>query len=228
MPGRTIAIGDIHGCSLALAALVDAIDPGPEDLLVPLGDYIDRGSDSRGVLEQLLDLRERCVLVPLLGNHEEMLLAALTDRMALRFWLSCGGSETIASYSNRLRLPTHPDSLASLFPAEHLDFLEECRPYHQTGTHLFVHAGYDPTKPLEGQPKEALRWQFVDLHAARPHCSEKVAVVGHTPQKNGEVLDLGFLKCIDTFCHGGGWLTALEVHTGQVWQADADGRLRPG
>jgi serine/threonine protein phosphatase 1 len=226
VPGRTIAVGDVHGCSAALSALLEAIAPGPEDVLVFLGDYIDRGPDSRGVLDRVLALRGRCTVVPLLGNHEEMLLAALKDRTALRLWLSCGGGETVASYSNRLRPPTHADSLFGLLPAEHLCFLQGCRPYHQTDTHLFVHAGYVPERPLEEQPGEALRWQAVDRRGAQRHCSGKVAVVGHTPQKSGEVLDLGFLKCIDTHCHGGGWLTALEVHTGQVWQADAQGRLR--
>ena len=74
--GRIIAIGDVHGCSAALAALVQAIAPTPLDTLVFLGDYIDRGPDSRGVLEQVIALAERCIVVPLLGNHEEMLLAA--------------------------------------------------------------------------------------------------------------------------------------------------------
>jgi serine/threonine protein phosphatase 1 len=60
------------------------------------------------------------------------------------------------------------------------------------------------------------------------HCAGKVAIVGHTPQKSGEVLDLGYLKCIDTFCHGGGWLTALEVGTGKVWQANLAGQMRRG
>src|SRR4051812_11124030 len=116
MPGRTIAIGDIHGCSLALKAVIDAIDPVPDDVLVLLGDYIDRGPDSRGVLEQIIDLRLRCTVVPLMGNHEEMLLASFRDRTALRFWLSCGGREAIASYTTRFRLPTHPESLISLIP----------------------------------------------------------------------------------------------------------------
>src|SRR2546423_12179825 len=91
MPGRTIAIGDTHGCPAALAALVGAIRPGPEDTLVPPGDYIDRGPDSRGVLDQLIALAGRCRLVPLLGNHEEMLIAAVRDPTALRGWLACGG-----------------------------------------------------------------------------------------------------------------------------------------
>ena len=59
-----------------------------------------------------------------------------------------------------------------------------------------------------------------------PHRSGKAVIVGHTSQKGGEVLDLGHVKCIDTFCYGGGWLTALDVHTGEVWQADRGGNMR--
>ena len=79
MPGRTIAIGDIHGCSAALAALVAAIEPSKDDTVITLGDYIDRGPDSRGVLDQLIALAARCRLIPLLGDHEEMLLDTLRD-----------------------------------------------------------------------------------------------------------------------------------------------------
>ncbi len=74
MPGRTIAIGDIHGCADALATLIAAIEPGPDDLVVTLGDYIDRGPDSRGTIELLIALAGRCRLVPILGNHDQMLL----------------------------------------------------------------------------------------------------------------------------------------------------------
>jgi serine/threonine protein phosphatase 1 len=225
VPGRTIAIGDIHGCSLALRALSDAIDPGPEDLLVFLGDYIDRGPDSRGVLEQVIALRERCAVVPLLGNHEEMLLAALSNPEALRGWLACGGTAAVRSYGWAPGGPRR--RLADLFPEEHLFFLQTCRDFYENETHLFVHAGYVPDLLLDRQPAEALRWRVTDAQTTRPHCSGKVAVVGHTPQRGGEVLDLGFLKCIDTNCYRGGWLTALEVEAGKVWQADAQGRLRP-
>jgi serine/threonine protein phosphatase 1 len=224
MAGRIIAIGDIHGCSAALAAVVEAVAPCRPDTLVFLGDYIDRGPDSRGVLELLLRLAGRCRLVPLLGNHEEMLLAALADRTALRGWLSCGGAETVRSYGwvaggGRRRL-------ADLFPLEHRRFLAGCQSFHETATHLFVHAGYVPDLPLQRQPDAALRWWVTDARTARPHCSGKVAVVGHTPQMSGEVLDLGFLVCLDTNCHRGGWLSALDVGSGQVWQADRNGRLR--
>jgi serine/threonine protein phosphatase 1 len=222
--GRTIAVGDIHGCSLALRALLDAIGPGPDDLLVFLGDYIDRGPDSRSVLEQVIALAGRCTVVPLLGNHEEMVLAALSDRDALASWLGCGGTATVLSYGWTPGGPRR--RLADIFPEEHLFFLQACKPYYETETHIFVHAGYVAGLPMDRQPGEALRWRVTDAHTARPHGSGKVAVVGHTPQRSGDVLDLGFVKCIDTNCHRGGWLTALEVGTGQLWQSDANGRLR--
>ena len=208
MAGRTIAIGDIHGCSAALAALVNAIDPCPEDTLVPLGDYIDRGIDSKGVLDQLIALARRCRLVPLLGNHEEMLLAARPDAWSLKFWLACGGVTTLDSYGQ--------DVGPKAIPPGHWAFLESCRKVYETETHVFVHAkgGFRfPNDPEDDRPL----W---------PRFSGKVGVVGHTAQHSGEILDEGFLKCIDTYCHGGGWLTALEVNSGQVWQAIERGQLR--
>ncbi len=225
MAGRTIAIGDIHGCQAALAAVVAAIGPGPDDTVVTLGDYIDRGPHSRGVLEQLIALARRCRLVPLLGNHEELLLDALRDRGALRRWLTLGGADTLRSYG---WVPGGPRrALADWFPSQHRQFLASCQPYHETSSHLFVHAGFVPELPLCRQPGQALRWRVTDAGTAVPHCSGKVAVVGHTPQASGEVLDLGFLVCIDTNCVRGGWLTAVDLDSGQLWQADRGGRLRP-
>jgi serine/threonine protein phosphatase 1 len=226
MPGRTIAIGDVHGCRLALAALLDAINPTAEDTLVTLGDYIDRGPDSRGVLDLLIALERRSRLVPLLGNHEEMLLAARTSLDIRMGWLACGGVEAIASYGYFQQPAGAPTPLDELIPAGHWQFLERCLPFFETETHLFLHANYDPELPLHRQTATTLRWKFVDARTARRHRCGKVAIVGHTPQRSGEILDLQFLKCIDTGCHAGGWLTALEVHTGQVWQADKNGRLR--
>lgn len=227
MSSRIIAIGDVHGCSLALKALLEAINPGPEDLLITLGDYIDRGPDSRGVLDQLIALHERCALVPLLGNHEEMLLAALGGGQSeLNFWFKFGGLAALASYGRSNGQDIRPGDLRTLISSEHLRFIKGCRDYFETVGHIFVHAYYEPDRPLSEQSWGGLRWASLPPVPAR-HRSGKVAIVGHTPQKNGEILDLGFLKCIDTFCHGGGWLTALEVRTGQVWQANERGELRP-
>ena len=90
---RTIAVGDIHGHAAALAALVAAIQPQPNDTLVFLGDSVARGPDSRGVLNQLIELSQRLTVVALMGNHEESMLAARKRPSNLDFWLSpvCGG-----------------------------------------------------------------------------------------------------------------------------------------
>ena len=224
MAGRTIAIGDVHGCLAALAALIDAIEPDPTDTLVTLGDYVDRGPHSRGVLDRLIALGRRCRLIPLMGNHEEALLDALSDLSALKRWLTLGGADTLRSYGWTSGGPRR--ALADWIPKPHREFVAACRPYHQTRRHLFLHAGYVPELPLEEQPGEALRWRVTSA-TTQPHHSGKVAIVGHTPQSSGEILDMGFLICIDTNCARGGWLTALDVDSGRVWQADRAGRLRP-
>ena len=223
--GRTIAIGDVHGCSAALAALVRAIELTELDTLVFLGDYIDRVPDSRGVLGQVIELGKRCTVVPLLGNHEEMLLAALEGQSELRYWLKFGGTEALASYGYRGGSEPRSADLRALIPTAHLQFVKGCRDYFETVQHIFVHAYYEPDRLLHEQRWDGLRWASLPPVPAR-HCSGKVAIVGHTPQKSGEILDLGYLKCIDTFCHGGGWLTALEVRTGKVWQANLAGEMR--
>ncbi|MBX6312249.1 MAG: serine/threonine protein phosphatase [Isosphaeraceae bacterium] len=217
MMERLIAIGDIHGCSLALDALIEAIRPSASDVIVTLGDYIDRGPDSRGVLDRLLALERRCCLIPLLGNHDEALLETLADR-SRRAWYSMGALATLMSYG----LGLDP----SLIPPDHIAFLRRCLDYYETDSHLFVHASYAPNLPMAEQPGLYLRWASLRDEVPGPHYSGKTVVSGHTSQKSGEILDLGYLKCIDTCCYGGGWLTALEVGSGRVWQADAGGRLR--
>ena len=212
---RTIAIGDIHGCSIALKRLLEAIDPQPEDTIIPLGDFIDRGIDSKGVLEQLIELESRCRLVPLLGNHEEMLLGARQGRSDLQFFLACGGDATLDSYGSSGRL--------TLIPREHFEFVERCRLFYVTPSHFFVHANYRPQKMLGEQDRQTLLWLSLRDYVPPPHCSGRTAVMGHTPQLEGHILDLGHLKCIDTGCAYGGWLTALDVDTGQLWQVNEAG-----
>ncbi|HZT83169.1 MAG TPA: tetratricopeptide repeat protein [Gemmataceae bacterium] len=188
--------------------------------------HIDRGPHSRRVLDRLIALAGRCRLVPLLGNHEEVLLAALRDISQLRRWLALGGGDTLRSYGWSPGGPRR--ALADWIPQPHQDFLAGCRPYYETASHLFVHAGFVPELAMAEQPGLALRRRVTDAATARPHGSGKVAVGGHTPQRSGEVLDLGFLVCIDTNCVHGGWLTALDTGSGRVWQADRSGRLRKG
>jgi serine/threonine protein phosphatase 1 len=218
MSRRVIAIGDIHGCAAALRAVVQAIKPAKGDTLIPLGDCIDRGPQSRQVIDELLALREECRLVPLLGNHEEMMLNFLDGRPQPDDWYEVGGAATLASYGPRR-------SVDEILP-EHVDYLRTWADCFQTDTHFFVHASYEPQRPLHEQHWQTLRWHSLRDGVPESHVSGKVAVVGHTSQKDGQIFDVGHLICIDTYCWGGGWLTALEPSTGQVWQADRHGRMR--
>lgn len=224
MTGRVIAIGDVHGCNSALSALINAVQPCPSDTIITLGDLIDRGPDSRRVLDRVMDLQVHCRLVPIMGDHEAMLLDALTDSTKIERWLRCGGTETLNSYG--WKPGSSKQQLKDWIPGPHRDFLAGCRHYYETSKHIFMHAGFQPELPMKEQPMEALLWRALDPKSAAPHCSGKVAVVGHSPQRNGNVLDLGHLIGLDTNCVRGGWLTALEVGTGQIWQADSAGRLK--
>lgn len=217
MSQRIIAIGDIHGYAAALDGLLAAIRPTADDTLVLLGDYVDRGPDSRGVLDRLIALGGQCRLVPLLGNHDQLFLEICEGRDDLRDgWLNYGGRATVASYGHV------PDDV----PDEHLNLLNALPLYYETATHFFVHASYDPKLPFDAQPPALLLWQSLRSRLPGPHGSGKTAIVGHTAQKNGEAFDLGYLKCIDTCCYGGGWLTGMDVRDGQVWQVDQAGRPR--
>ena len=217
MPDRLIAIGDIHGCATALKSLIEVINPVPDDTIVTLGDYVDYGPDSRSVINQLIQLSRCCRLIPLLGNHEEMLLQALESESALRSWLDLGGDKTLLSY---------PYDGTNIIDSAHVEFIRGCLDYFETDDYIFAHANYDPDLPMDRQPSLKLRWEFLDEPRQRPHFSGRTVIVGHTPQTSGEVLDLDFLRCIDTDCSRGGWLTGLEIRSGKVIQANQIGETR--
>ena len=104
--------------------------------------------------------------------------------------------------------------------------MKGCRRFHETAGHLFFHANYRADLPPSEQPDYVLLWEHLTSTLPAPHESGKIAVVGHTPQWTGEILDLGHVLCIDTLCCMGGYLTALDVETGELWQADIHGNLR--
>jgi len=220
MPARLIAIGDIHGCLAALRTILEAISPGSEDTIVAMGDYIDRGPDSRGAIDCLMGLQSLCRLVPLLGNHDEILIDIRNGQPELTAdWLLFGGSATLQSYGT-----LDPKEI----PLDHMEFLENCLLYFETEKHIFLHATYDPALPIERQASQTLLWGKIRPTPPAPHCSGKTVIVGHTAQRTGQILDLGYLKCIDTCCYGEGFLTALDVETGQIWQADKEGKMKSG
>lgn len=218
MSGRLIAIGDIHGCLAALQTVLDAIAPQPDDTIVTLGDYVDRGPDSKGVIDRLIALGGMCKLVALQGNHEEMMLDVVRNNQPPYHWLQYGGVDTLDSYRFSGDM--------NVVPAEHHAFFDAMVDYYETDNHIFLHANYDPELPLKEHNKHVLRWLKLTDVTPGPHKSGKRALLGHTHDRAGEVFDIGHLMCIDTFCYGGGWLTAVEVTTGQLWQANSDGVLR--
>jgi serine/threonine protein phosphatase 1 len=141
---RTLAIGDIHGCSRAFDALLQEVVLQPDDLVVTLGDYVDRGPDSKGVLDRLLQLRSRARLVALKGNHDVMMLAARDSPEYFESWLGCGGKEALESY----RAKDDWETFAASIPPEHWRFLDnDCVAYHETNAHFFVHANAYPDPP---------------------------------------------------------------------------------
>ena len=218
---RILAFGDVHGYLAALDALLAAVRPAPDDWLIFLGDYVDRGPDSRGVLERVIGLDKTHRLVALRGNHEQMMMDSREEPGLLPSWMFNGGEETLASYAPPGRRGTLRD-----VPAPHWDFLEHaCVDWFETHRHLFVHGGVVPHLGLSEQPPAVLRWQ--KLGHQRPHYSGKTIVCGHTVQPDGVPLDLGFALCIDTGIYlPGGWLTCLDVETGDFWQASAGGESR--
>jgi serine/threonine protein phosphatase 1 len=220
---RVLAIGDIHGCRRSLDLLLSLVAPKPDDLLITLGDYVDRGPDSCGVIERLLALRKRHRLILLRGNHEQMMLAARVDDDHFQEWLLCGGRQSLASYPASSPPPRLQD-----VPERHWRLLEEdCVSYYETDTHFFVHANADADLPLDEQPDYLLYWESL-LQEPRPHVSGKVMVCGHTAQRSGLPLDYGHAVCIDTWAYGRGWLTCLDVQTGRLWQANEAGQSRTG
>ena len=215
---RTLALGDVHGAATALVTLLATIEPGPDDLVIPLGDYVDRGPGSAAVIATLLDLAGRCHLMPIRGNHDQLMLDARRDAADLRLWLTLGGDATLASYGGGI------DDV----PADHWAFLAKtCVDSVETATHLFVHGGVVPELPVERQSPGVLQWQ--PFPPASPHVSGKTVVCGHTWQRDGRPRSVGHAVCLDTGAERpGGWLTALDVATGDYWQADESGDLRTG
>jgi serine/threonine protein phosphatase 1 len=219
MASRIIAVGDVHGCAAALRALVGIIQLQSDDTLVMLGDCVDRGPESRQVIDQVMELRDQCRLIPLLGNHEEMMLNYVDGKPQPDDWLEVGGAATMRSYGSSL----DPQEI----PPSHIEYIRTWGDYFETPSHFFAHGCYEPSRPLAKQYWPSMRWQSLKFGIPGPHVSGKTAILGHTSQKSGEVLDVGHLICIDTFCWGGGWLTALDITSGQTWQVDREGMSRP-
>jgi serine/threonine protein phosphatase 1 len=217
---RNLAVGDIHGCFKALTTLAAFVPFRPDDTIITVGDYVDRGPDSHAVLDWLIGYSSRARLVALRGNHELMMLRARDSKEAFKSWLESGGDAALASYSHfgdAGRLVDVPES--------HWRFLEEeTRAWFEIDTHFFVHANAYADVSLEEQPDFMLYWE--SFNDPPPHESGKIMICGHTPQKSGIPRNIGHAICIDTWACGEGWLTCLDTETGEYWQANQRGETR--
>lgn len=222
-PGRIVyAIGDIHGEAALLEALLgkirdDAAAREGAPLAVFLGDYVDRGPDSRSVLDLLCDAPlPGFAIDALTGNHEQGMLAFLTDPLSGMAWLEFGGLATLSSYGVAIqpgtvtpaRLRDYRDQLAERLPDEHRRFLHRLKPWVVHGDYLFVHAGVRPKIPLAAQRMEDFLW-IRDPFLAWPDRHEKMVVHGHSVRFAPELLPnrIG----IDTGAYATGVLTAVAL-----------------
>ncbi|MBL9171481.1 MAG: serine/threonine protein phosphatase [Verrucomicrobiales bacterium] len=221
---RTLAIGDIHGCSSALQALLARVVPRSEDRIVFLGDYIDRGPASCQVVDQLLELRGSHETVFVRGNHEVMIMDARLDGLSARLWGACGGWETLESYD--IRPEKGLEAWAQRIPATHWNFFNHTVRFWEDERSLFVHAALDSEVEMIHQTDDWLFWE--GFRQIRPHRSGRRVICGHTAQLNGQILDVGHATCIDTGAGYGAWLTCLDTATGQYWQANERGEVREG
>jgi len=207
-PKRLLAIGDIHGCLDLLLKLIEKVAPTADDQIVFLGDYIDRGPESRGVVEYLLALQQQFPeTVFLRGNHEQMLHDFLTGTDTLMYLLN-GGASTLESYETK-------DNPKPVIPPEHLAFLNNLQNSFICGDFIFVHAGLRPGIAIEEQNEHDMLWirgEFINSD----YVWDKKVIFGHSPQP--EVLMRDNMIGLDTGAFYNGCLTCCDVLTEKLWQ----------
>lgn len=205
MIGKYFAIGDVHGCISLLEALWHKIDFDiGKDTLLFIGDYIDRGPDSREVVDFILDLKKKVNVICLRGNHEQMLLTYHLYNSYKDFYLLNGGASTVMSYG---LVDTDMGRRVNI-PPDHLDFFRGLISYHETDGYIFVHAGLKPGIPLHKQDPTDMIWirnEFIDSD----YDFGKKIVFGHTPMPTPFVT-AGKIG-IDTGAVYGGKLTCVQL-----------------
>lgn len=193
---RIIAIGDVHGCLFSLKKLIELLEPENDDQLVFLGDVIDRGNHSKGVVDYLIELDSSYSCHFLMGNHELMFLDYVENKNSAE-WMANGGSALLKSYNS----PPLRD-----FPEEHLAFLRGCHYFIETDNYFFTHGGLDPELSIKDNlryykphdfcwQRMHLRQEFLDNNA---YNWEKTLVCAHTPVSNPVLFER--LIAIDTGC----------------------------
>jgi hypothetical protein len=225
---RIYAVGDIHGRSDLLSRVLRGIGadcrrrPADRSITLFIGDYIDRGPDSRSVLDLLLRWRQNNETVFIRGNHEIFLPRFLADSRTLDAWRQNGGLETLLSYG--LKPTVNPDrheqvrladELADALPKQHLDFLDSLDLSFSCGDYLFVHAGIRPGVPIREQTEDDMLW-IREEFLAHEQPFERFVVHGHTPVS---VPDLRSNRInIDTGAFATGRLTCIVIEGSGIAQ----------
>lgn len=224
-----IAIGDIHGCLSPLERLVARLPPDRE--LVFLGDYVDRGPQSAGVLAYLQQLAGERTCRFLMGNHEDLMLQALESAEAIPNWLYNGGTTTLRSFGlDPNAWSRSPPVERAAFVRPHSAFLRGLAYWHEDAHAIYVHAGVDPRVPrMEEQDPAVLMWIRERFYKHPEAWGGKPVIFGHTP-----TLTMGLppkqifsdppFYGIDTGCCFGGYLTAMDAETHALYQERSDHR----
>ena len=215
---RSFVIGDIHGCLDELVCLLQALPLGNTDRLIFLGDYIDRGPNSKGVVAHLIQLQQRGQqeMIFLKGNHEDMFLSylGLMGRHGDMF-LYNGGGATLASYGASPGSHSVQETL-SLIPETHLTFFRQLKASYLVKPFFCVHAGIHPSRPLDQQAEEDMLWIRDEFILSR-HSFPCTVLFGHTPQE--EVLfHLPYKVGLDTGLVYGNQLSCLEIQEKILFQ----------
>jgi serine/threonine protein phosphatase 1 len=212
-------IGDVHGCASELQRLIDALPLVSGDSVIFLGDYIDRGPDSRQVVSYLLSLQvehQAVKFVFLKGNHEDMFLSYLgLGGQHGSMFLANGGKATLASYDlDADNLPR--EEILPALPPTHLAFFQALDNHFFSDSFLCVHAGINPDKPWSEQTAEELLW-IRNTFIYRSHTLPQTVLFGHTPQPT-VLYDLPYKVGLDTGLVYGNMLTCLEVDEKVLFQ----------
>ncbi len=224
--GRLFAIGDIHGCSDETETLLNWLERNEglsqDDLVIFIGDYIDRGFNSRAVIDLLCDFRRKYpASIFLKGNHEDMLLHFLGKKGSNGdVYIKNGGGPTLASYG--LTEDASPEDLMSRIPKNHLDFFDKLESFIECDNYYFVHAGLNPKRTLKRQVVDDLYW-IREGFMEENHPFGKTVVFGHTPHAD-VIFELPYKIGIDTGLVYGNKLTSIELTQRLVYQVSCQGQ----
>lgn len=215
-PPSMFVVGDIHGCAEELKELLARLPLTPESQIVFLGDYIDRGPNSKAVIDIILNLQQTHSVITLLGNHEAMFLEFYKDPSSslAGFFILNGGSSTLASYVNE-------ETNEVLIPDHHMEFFKALKPYHETEKYFFVHAGVPEISLNDVKKMDHLNemlWIREPFLSSRYTWSKKI-IHGHTP--SAQVEKTKHRINLDTGCVYRGYLSAIELPSEKIYQVRA-------